>query len=282
MSYLDRIAACNGADFARLVPFRVAGQRVGWLRPGFAARVLGFADVFVRAPDGAVAMAPALDTAAARTAAMDRALRTLGAEGAFAGWRDEAYPVSTGWGRAPLLLMERAAVPAFGVRAYGLHVNGFVRQDGELRMWIARRSRAKHTYPGLLDNMVAGGQPHGLSLAANLVKECAEEAAIPADLARRAVPVGAVTYAADVAEGIRPDVLFCYDLELPADFAPRAADGEVESFALMPIGEVAALVRDTRDFKFNCTLVVIDFLVRHGLVAPDEPDYVAIVEGLHR
>ena len=204
------------------------------------------------------------------------------AEGLFAGWRDEAYPVATGWGAPPLFLMERAAVPAFGVRAYGLHVNGFTRTGAGLRMWIARRARNKPTYPGLLDNMVAGGQPHGLTVAENLVKECAEEAAIPAALAARAVPVGAISYAADLDEGIRPDVQFCYDLELPGDFAPRAADGEVEEFALLPIDEVAALVRDTRQFKFNCNLVVIDFLVRHGLVAPDDPDYTAIVAGLHR
>jgi isopentenyldiphosphate isomerase len=282
VSFLDRIAECNGADFSRLVPFRVAGARVGWLRPAFAERVLAFTGVFVHEPDGAVALAPALDTPEARTAAVDRALRTLAGEGHFSGWRDEAYPVSTGWGRAPLLLMERAAVPSFGVRAYGLHVNGYVRDGAALRIWVARRSRAKPTYPGLLDNMVAGGQPHGLSLTDNLVKECAEEAAIPVDLARRATPVGAISYAADLAEGIRPDVQFCFDLELPAGFAPRAADGEVEDFMLLPIGEVAARVRDTREFKFNCNLVIIDFLVRHGLIAPDEPDYVAIVEGLHR
>jgi hypothetical protein len=35
------------------------------------------------------------------------------------------------------------------------------------------------------------------------------------------------------------------------------------------------------DFKFNCALVVIDFLIRHGLIAPDHPDYVALVRGLH-
>jgi hypothetical protein len=50
----------------------------------------------------------------------------------------------------------------------------------------------------------------------------------------------------------------------------------------MPIDEVAAIVRDTEQFKFNCNLVIIDFLVRHGLIGPDEPDYVAIAQGLHQ
>ena len=35
------------------------------------------------------------------------------------------------------------------------------------------------------------------------------------------------------------------------------------------------------DFKFNCALVVNDFLVRHGLIVPDHPDYVALLRGLH-
>lgn len=28
-------------------------------------------------------------------------------------------------------------------------------------------------------------------------------------------------------EGLKPDVLFCYDLQLPADFVPKPQDGEV-------------------------------------------------------
>ena len=32
-------------------------------------------------------------------------------------------------------------------------------------------------------------------------------------------------------EGLKPDVLFCYDLELPGDFVPRPQDGEVRAAA---------------------------------------------------
>jgi hypothetical protein len=114
------------------------------------------------------------------------------------------------------------------------------------------------------------------------VKECGEEAGIPAAWAEDAPAVSAITYCAEMPEGLRPDVLFCYDLELPAGFTPACRDGEIESFALMPIADVAAIVRDTKQFKFNCNLVIIDFLVRHGFMGPDEPDYVAIVQGLHQ
>ena len=39
-------------------------------------------------------------------------------------------------------------------------------------------------------------------------------------------------------------------------------------------------VEQTDAFKFNCSLVVIDFLIRHGHLAADHPDYEAIVLGL--
>ena len=40
-------------------------------------------------------------------------------------------------------------------------------------------------------------------------------------------------------------------------------------------------VRDTAEFKYNCTLVLIDFFIRHGMLAADDPDFFAIAEGLH-
>jgi hypothetical protein len=45
---------------------------------------------------------------------------------------------------------------------------------------------------------------------------------------------------------------------------------------------VAETVERTREFKFNCNLVLIDFFVRHGLIGPEHPDYLAIVEGMRR
>jgi hypothetical protein len=41
-------------------------------------------------------------------------------------------------------------------------------------------------------------------------------------------------------------------------------DGEVESFELVPVHEVAELVRTSNAYKPNCSLVIINFLFRHG------------------
>lgn len=45
---------------------------------------------------------------------------------------------------------------------------------------------------------------------------------------------------------------------------------QVEEFALWPIERVAHTVATTTEFKTNCNLVIIDFLVRHGFITPDQ------------
>lgn len=62
----------------------------------------------------------------------------------------------------------------------------------------------------------------------------------------------------------------------------RVADGEVEEFMLLPVEKVADLVNDTTDFKDNCNLVVIDFLIRHGYLTPECPEYLHILKELRR
>ena len=171
-------------------------------------------------------------------------------------------------------------MPWLGVRGYGVHMNGFVRGADGLKMWVARRSLSKPTGPGKLDQMVAGGQPADIGLYDNMLKECAEEAGIPRDIARHVRAVGAITYALETSVGFRPDLIFNFDLELPEDFSPVNTDGEVDAFYLWPMEQVMETVRDSDAFKFNCALVIIDFLVRHGYIAADDPDYSDIVEGL--
>ncbi|MDA0702307.1 MAG: DUF4743 domain-containing protein [Proteobacteria bacterium] len=281
MAFLDRIRECNAHEISRFRPFRVAGQRIGWVRHDLADLLSGFDKVFSITPESVV-LREEIGGFDARSAAMAEVLAVLREEGMVPAWRDESYPVVRRFGDESLLRMERAGVPVFGIRAFGVHMNGFVRRGNGIEMWIARRSRNKPTFPGMLDNTVAGGQPFGLTLAENLVKECGEEASIPPELAVRATPVGAVSYMAAVEEGLKPDVQYCFDLELPADFTPRPNDDEIEEFYLWPIEKVAEIVRETAEFKFNCNLVLIDFLIRHGLIGPESPDYIDIVHGLRQ
>ncbi len=287
MSYLARIAECNSHDPSRYRPFMVAGRRVGWLRRPFLDRLHDFPEVF-RIDHEAVTLDPGLGCFEARSAAFDVVLHRLAGDGAISGWRGEKYPIPPSFTEPPLLQMERAAVTLFGAGSFGVHVNGYVRHDKGLKMWIARRARAKPSYPGELDNFVAGGQPIGIGLMENVIKEAAEEADVPPAIAAATVPTGAVSYCHEVPDGdfpggLSPDVMFVYDMELPVDFVPRNTDGEIDEFYLLSMAEVMETTRETRDFKFNCALVNIDFFIRHGFLnAENDPDYLEILNGLRR
>src|SRR3546814_15098020 len=89
------------------------------------------------------------------------------------------YPVIERLGAEPLFDMDRGAVTAFGIANRGFHLNGLVGAGDATRMWIARRALDKTTYPGKLENMVAGGHPAGLLPLQNLLKECTEEDGLP-------------------------------------------------------------------------------------------------------
>ena len=56
---------------------------------------------------------------------------------------------------------------------------------------------------------------------------------------------------------------------MPPTFEPVNADGEAESFQLVPIEKLKDLIVSA-EFKFNCAVVCLDFLLRHGLLLPDD------------
>lgn len=198
------------------------------------------------------------------------------------GWRDEYYSVSRSFASKRLFLLERAALSYLGITGYGVHINGYVRKADGIHMWVAKRSKNKPTSPGKLDQIAAGGQPYDIGLLENVIKECEEEASIPRALAKQAQPVSAISYRYDLAVGLRPDVIFNYDLCLPEDFVPQVNDDEVESFECYPMPELLDLITHSRQFKFNSAVVVIDFAIRHGLITAEHPDYLALQAGMYR
>ncbi|KAF5191465.1 Nudix hydrolase domain, partial [Thalictrum thalictroides] len=190
------------------------------------------------------------------------------------------YPVKSSYGTPLCFSLERAAAPYFGIKAYGVHMSGYVERDGEKYLWIGKRSEVKPTYPGMLDHLVAGGLPHNMTCKENIIKECEEEAGIPKSISTAAVPVGAVSYMDINGYCYKRDVLFCYDLKLTDGFIPSNQDGEVQSFKLIPIHHVANIIHKTEYFKPNCALVIIDFLFRHGLIRPEQHGYLQLLQSL--
>ena len=249
------IRACNNANLpGERLPFRIGSRLVGWLKPDFSQRLAGCPEIR-RDPDGLTL---------ADGSALQPIARRLSDAGCFR-WRREAFDIRAEPDGPVLAQLDRGALPSFGVLAVGVHVNGLVHRPDGLHLWIARRAANKQLDPGKLDHIVAGGVPSGLTPQDTLIKEAAEEASIPGSLSRQARHVGTISYAMERAEGLRRDLLHCYDLDLPADFSPHAADGEVEAFELWPVERALQTVRDTDDFKFNVNLVLIDLFQRLGL-----------------
>ena len=266
--FARHVRACNNATLpGERTAFRIAGAQVGWLAPAVAATLAGRPEIHadragltLTEPD----LLPEIALAVSR----------LG----LCRWRGEAFDVQASPDGPVLAQIDRGALPAFGIQAQGVHLNGLVPRADGLHLWVARRAKDKALDPGKLDHVVAGGVPAGRTPLETLIKEAGEEASIPAELASAAVPVATIRYTMDRPEGLRRDVLACYDLEMPAEFTPVAADGEVEAFELWPIARVAEAVRYTDDFKFNENLVLIDLFIRRGLIGGTEA--VALRTGL--
>ncbi|MBF0255065.1 MAG: DUF4743 domain-containing protein [Gammaproteobacteria bacterium] len=271
--------ACNHHRPEDFVPFWVADQALGRLRPELAQRLLDWPQVFVTAGAG-IGLHPRLIDYASRSQAVAEVLQSLAESGEQAPLLGEPYPVTAQHRHQALLEIDRSAASLFGLQTFGQHLNGYVRDGKELLMWIGRRAADRHLFPGKLDQMVAGGLPAGLSTEDNLRKECHEEAGIKPELAAQARPVGLVSYNLDTKKGYKYDILYCYDLALPKDFHPVCTDGEVAEFILLPLTEVADILLETDDFKPNCALVIIDFFLRQGLIGPDHPEYLRLNLGL--
>jgi 8-oxo-dGTP pyrophosphatase MutT (NUDIX family) len=251
------IDLCNNIRLpAGRTKFAIGNAEVGWIDPRILPALLA-CDAISRNGDSVV-------LAADRAGELGEIGRSIAAQG-FYRHRGEAFDVREGAEGRTLATLDRGALPAFGVAAIGVHVNGLVRRPDGLHLWVARRAANKMLDPGKLDHIVAGGVSAGMTAEETLIKEAGEEAAIPAELARQAKLAGKIGYTMLRPEGLRRDTLYCYDLELPEDFVPHAADGEVESFELWPIARALDTVLADDGFKFNVNLVLIDLFARLGL-----------------
>ncbi|HVS55498.1 MAG TPA: DUF4743 domain-containing protein [Casimicrobiaceae bacterium] len=273
---LARLSRELAAPRGIYLPLRIENDVIGWVDHERAEVLLRFADVFHRRTSGItsdLAFSAALKSSAARTAALDRVVDVLAAEGRLSAWRGERYAIATHLSAPPLCLIERAAARFFGIRTYAAHVNGLVRGD-PTSMWLARRSPDKAIDPGMLDNLVGGGIAAGATVAATMVREAWEEAGIPADVAVTATPAGEVRVCRSQPDGLQRETIFTHDLSLPADFVPSNQDGEAVEHRLVSLSEAVTLIANDRGHDVvtaDASLVILDFLLRYASVDPETP-----------
>ncbi|KAF4125347.1 NUDIX domain [Geosmithia morbida] len=252
-------------------------------------------DVDFNADDRTVKLLRGVDTEPERTAKLAQLWDHLRKNDTFKllrGWRNELWPV---YGRDGSLLfsMERVAISIIGAMQYGVHMTAYVRDETApfgIKVWVPRRAANKSTFPGMLDNTVAGGLSTGEMPLDCIVREAEEEASLPADLVRSGAKlVNVVTYTYVTTEEymgdggfVHPECQWLYDLELPEGIVPHPNDGEVQEFKLYDVDQVAAQLANG-EYKHDCGLIIIDFFIRHGILTEaNEPDLKEIQRRIHR
>lgn len=206
----------------------------------------------------------ALDDLDARLAEVHAALR---AEGLVRAWRDEAFTLRHPRTRAPLAVIERAAARFWGALTLGAHANGYVAgaRGRPQWLWVAQRSPHKATDPGLHDNLVGGGVPHGQTPWQALVREGWEEAGLDAATMSAARRGRVIAVERDIAEGLQVERVHVWDLPLPPALTPRNQDGEVAAVQRLPVAEAIALAAGGA-MTVDAALVTLDFALRHHLL----------------
>ena len=189
--------------------------------------------------------------------------------------------------------IERSGASLLGVVTYGVHMTAYTRVESAsygIKLWVPRRAKGKQTYPGMLDNTVAGGMATGETPLECIVRECEEEASLPAELVRENLKAhGTVTYLylrGENAGGetglVQPECQYVYDLELPEETVCKPNDSEVEEFYLLGVEEVKEALGKGQ-FKPNCALVILDFFIRWGVLTKEnEENFDEIMRRLHR
>jgi len=165
--------------------------------------------------------------------------QSLKAQGLLPGWRGESVQLYGANEAAPLLEVERALLRPLGLMLRTVQVNVFSFQDKRLGVWVAQRAASKAVDPDKLDSLVGGGIQGGDTPLETLVRECQEEAGIPRNLARRAVPVGVIDSSAGAFDAGQPvfhrERAMLYDLKVPLDFIPKPMDGETAAVQCLPV-----------------------------------------------
>lgn len=269
-------------DTSSCLPFVCESHQVGLISPDIAEQLKKYPDILTVTEDK-VSLSPRLDNPQRRNVEIEKMLLDLRERKTFDvlnGWRDECYEIRPSFSSPALFKMERSATVLFGVGTYGVHINGYVNHSSlGLCLWFQKRSLTKPTWPGMMDNFVGGGLSESMGVLEAAIKEAEEEANVPKELAVTMKSAGAVTFRQRSGKGIETE--FVFDLELPETFIPSNNDGEVESFTLVPAGEVVELI-SAENFKTSSIAIPLDWLIRRGIVtAETDPELPTIIQNIH-
>lgn len=225
--------------------------------------------------------------------------------GCFRKWlkkRSDFHPIRGLDVKLAGLVIPSPARGIFGIVTTGVHMNMFTIRNGRIHVWVSKRSQ-NVTYARKLDQLVAGAMDpaDNMEPLVTLRREAMEEAGLLVDTATNMVTwnsthVGKVTaesmisfydqkdHIAGNEEGhVEPGIRYTYDLEVGPDFVPYPQEPEsIDGFILKPVEEVKRDLKNA-EWKPNCGLVMLDFLLRKGEVREgDDENFGLLRRGLAR
>ena len=118
------------------------------------------------------------------------------------GWRNEMFPVVSDAGEI-CMNVERDTASLLGIKAFGVHVNGFVKKNSNVFLWVGTRSKDKQTFPGMLDHLSAGGLPAGMPPMLCAIKELSRGSWSSGEIFRETRQIGFVRLISHVLQRVR-------------------------------------------------------------------------------
>lgn len=252
-------------DDSRRLPFWLKGKLAGSV-PRSAVEVLSAWPQWLHIAANGVTL-----TAAEPDAALASINAELRLRGWVRAWRNETFAICDPATGRHLACTERAAARFWGTLTLGAHANGYVadEQGRPTHLWVARRSLTKATDPGLHDNLIGGGVAMGQTPRQALEREGWEEAGLTVTQMATAQAGRVLRLHREVLEGLQLEDLHSFDLMLEAKVRPQNQDGEVHSFACLPIAQALALAASGA-MTVDAELVTLDFALRHRLLPETE------------
>ncbi|KAK5990529.1 hypothetical protein PT974_08798 [Cladobotryum mycophilum] len=225
--------------------------------------------------------------------------------GCFKKWlikKSDYHPIRGLDAKLAGLVIASPARGIFGIVTTGVHMNMFTVKSGKIHVWVSKRSQ-NVTYAGKLDQVVAGAMDpdDNMDPLVTLQREAMEEAGLTVDVStglvtRNGIYVGRVTpepkisfydqkdHIAGSEEGhVEPGIRYTFDLQVNPGFIPFPEEPDsIDRFMLKPIEEVKSDLKNA-EWKPNCGLVMLDFLLRKGEIQQcDDEHFGMLRSGLQR
>ena len=172
----------------------------------------------------------------------------------------KVFSESTKFCKNNIFIIKRNLLSLFGLPSYGVHCNVWRKHKDKFVIYFAKRSEKLKSFPGYIDNTVAGGQPINLSIFENLKKEAYEEAGISCKYLKKVQRGNIVSYFHNNNNNFISAVIFNYHLNKVDELELKNIDGEVESFFSLPLENIYKLLEKNL-LKPNCIIPILDFIL---------------------